>query len=436
MPSPHIGAENPPLDLRRNQLAFGGDTMLWGIGAYFIPLTTVITALAADLTDDKALIGLLSLAWYVAYLLPQLVAARMVHGKRRTKPYAVIPSFIGRPVILLFALWLFITRAEQPTLTVWLLIGMIATLRVFDAFTTQAWFDMMGRALSPRARARMITVSQMLASFGGLGAGIIVARVLSSPQLPFPTDYAVLFALAWVFITLSLVSMMFIKERVSAEAHAEQAQQAGFNVKLREAWRSDPAFRRLLLARLLTGVENMAAAFYVVFARERLGLPEAAIGVSTIAFVIGGMIGIAIFGWLAARFGPRRVINASCTLQFIAPLITFAVASLPLQSTPAAYGALIVVMAINGAVNRSTQVGFFSYAQDSAPEIDRPIYVGAVSTVAGTAALLPLIGGLLIDAMLRAGLEGAAYGILFGVASVVVALGAWMSYGLPTPKRV
>ncbi len=105
---------NPPLDLRRNMLAFGGDSMLWGIGTYFIPLTTVITVLASELTKDKALIGLLSLAWYVAYLLPQLFAAKLVHGKRRTKPYSVIPSIIGRPVILLFAAWLFFTRASNP----------------------------------------------------------------------------------------------------------------------------------------------------------------------------------------------------------------------------------------------------------------------------------------------------------------------------------
>lgn len=410
--------------------------MLWGIGTYFIPLTTVITALAAELTDDKALIGMLSLAWYVAYLLPQLFAARLVHGKRRTKPYSVIPAAIGRPVILLFALWLFITRAEQPTLTAWLLIGMIATLMVFDAFTTQAWFDMMGRALSPRVRARMITFSQLFAAFGGIGAGLVVARVLSSPDLPFPTNYAVLFTLAWIFITLSLGSMLFIKERVSEEPAPEAAAPAtNFNAKLRAAWRSDPAFRRMLLARMLTGVENMAAAFYVVFAREQLGLSDASIGIFTIALVIGGMIGIVSFGWLSARFGPRRAINAACLLQFIAPLITFGLAIVRLPSVEAEVAALVLVMAINGAVNRSTQVGFFSYAQDAAAEADRPIYVGAVSTVAGTASLLPLLGGLMIDAMIRGGLGGAAYAVLFGVAAVVVGAGAWLSFGLPAPRR-
>ncbi len=373
---------------------------------------------------------MLSLAWYVAYLLPQLFAARLVHGRRRTKPYSVIPSILGRPVILLFAAWLFISRAQQPTLTVWLLIGMIAVLMIFDAFTTQAWFDMMGRALSPRVRARVITVNSLIGSVGGIGAGLVVAQVLASPQLPFPVNYALLFFLAWLFITFSLVSMLFIKERTSEAPPTTQAHQSGsdFNTKLREAWRNDPAFRRMLITRLLTGVENMAAAFYVVFARERLGLPDSAIGVFTIAYVVGGLIGITLFGTLSERYGPRRAINAACMLQFIAPLIAFILATfLPSNTSSISYAALVLVMAINGAV---------SYAQDSAPEADRPIYVGAVSTIAGTASLLPVFGGVLIDTLLRSSLSATAYPTLFGIVVVVVGIGAWLSFGLPKTQRV
>jgi MFS family permease len=430
-----ITSNNPPVDLMRNKLAFGGDSMLWGIGTYFIPLTTVITALAAQLTTDKSLIGLISLAWYVAYLLPQLVAARMVHGKRRTKPFSVVPAIIGRQTLLIFALWLFITQASQPSLTVWILIIMITILMIFDAFTSQAWFDMFGRALTPRTKARVITVNQLLASFGGIGAGLIVAEVLSSQTLPFPNNYALLFFLAWVFIMLSLGAMLFIRERVSVEAPAEATTTSHFNAKLREAWRSDPAFRRILLARLFSGVENMAAAFYVVFALERMGLPQSSIGIFTIAVVVGGLIGIIFFGWLADRFGSRRVVNAACTLQFIAPFITLLIALLPVQSTQLAFIGITLVMAINGAVNRSVMVGFFSYAQDSAPEADRPIYVGAVSTIAGTASLLPLLGGLMINAFTSAGLNGLAYIVLFAFAAGMAAIGAWLSYSLPMPRN-
>jgi hypothetical protein len=80
-------------------------------------------------------------------------------------------------------------------------------------------------------------------------------------------------------------------------------------------------------------------------------------------------------------------------------------------------------------------VGFFSYAQDSAADVDRPMYVGAVSTVAGLGSFMPVVGGLLIDGLTRAGLSGGAYSALFAVAVLIVGVGALLSLKLPMPIR-
>ena len=440
-------ADEVPLDLRRNKLAFGLDSALWGVGIAFMPMGTVLTALAARLTNDKTLIGLLSLAWYVSYLLPQLFAARVLRGKQHMRRYSVIPSLLGRPVVLLYALWLFFTQAKNPLLSFWLLIGMIVTMMIFDAVTSVAWFDMMGRALSPRARARTIAIPQFIGAVGGLGVGFIVEGVLGSERFPFPLNYALLLGMAWLFFEFSLIAMLFIKERgasvgpaiVNGEtAAARPPATNSFIHALRLAWQHDPNFKRVLVVRALTSVENMAAAFYVVFARERLGLPDSAVGVFTIAYVAGGLVGIMLFGWLAERFGPLRVINAASIMQFAAPTLGFVLSLLPI--TPALsgliYAIFILMMLLNGAVNRSTQVGFFSYAQDSAQEADRPMYVGAVSTVAGLASLLPVLGGAMIDLLSRLGFVSGAYSLLFGVALLLVGLGLWLSLRLPKPQRM
>lgn len=431
-----------PIDLRRNKLAFGFDSALWGIGISFMPLATVLTSLAAKLTPDKTLIGLLSLAWYVGYLLPQLFAARLLRGKARMRMYSVLPSLIARPVVLAFALWLAITRAADPTLTFWLLIGMVVVMMIFDAVTSVAWFDMMGRALSPRARARTIAVNQFVAAVAGLGVGVLVERILGSEQLPFPLNYALLLGMAWLFYELSLVAMLFIKERAAQQPANLQTSNAqapsSFVHALKLAWRTDANFKLMLIVRALTSVENMAAAFYVVFARERLGLPDSSVGVFTIAYIAGGLLGTALFGWLAERFGPLRVINAASIMQFSAPALGFVLSWFPVNPALSTliYGMFILMMLLNGAVNRSVQVGFFSYAQDSAHEADRPMYVGAVSTVAGTASFLPVLGGAMIDLLTRLGFVRGAYSLLFGVAAVVVGLGLWLSLRLPMPRRV
>lgn len=424
-------AHNPPIDLLHNRIAFGGDSMLWAIGTTFIPLATIITALAAELTSNKALIGLITPAWYLANVLPQMHAARMVHKRRRSKPILVISTLIGRQSLLLVAAWLYLTRAAEPQLTLGLLIGAIMLLMVFDGITGQAWFDMMGRAFSPRMKARVLTMNQVLGSAGGIGAGFLVADILGAPQLPFPVNYAALFGLAWVFMMLSIVCIAFIRERVSTSAPVQAAAPVNTSAMLREGWRTDPAFRQMVWVRLLSGVESLAAAFYVVFARERLGLPESAIGVFTIAFMVGGLIGILLFGWLASRYGTRQVVNATCLLQAAATIIALLLAISGLAATTLTYTALAIAIAVNGASIRATHIGFLSYVQDNTPERDRAIYVGALSTIGGVASLLPLLGGLVIDLITRSGYPGLAYSVVFGCAALATSVAAWLSFGLP-----
>lgn len=429
--TPSEDARNPPIDLLFNRIAFGGDSMLWAIGTTFIPLATIITALASELTADKALIGLITPAWYLANVLPQMHAARMVHKRLRSKPILVTSTLIGRQSLLLVALWLFFTRAAEPTLTLWLLIGAIMLLMVFDGITGQAWFDMMGRAFSPRVKARVLTMNQVLGSVGGIAAGLLVAQILAAPQLPFPVNYAALFGLAWLFMMLSIVCIAFIRERVSTDAPVQAAAPVNTTAMLREGWRNDPAFRRMVWVRLLSGVESLAAAFYVVFARERLGLPDSSIGVFTIAYVVGGLAGILLFGWLASRYGSRHVVNATCLLQAAATTIALLLALTGWTASPLTYAALAIAIAINGASIRATHIGFLSYVQDNTPERDRAIYVGALSTIGGVASLLPLLGGVVIDLLSRGGNAGLAYSVVFACAAAATGLAAWLSYRLP-----
>ena len=106
-----------PLDTKRNIIAFGGDIMFFVIATYFIPITTVLVGLVSELTENKALIGAVGTTWLAVWYLPQLFAARLMRGQRYQKKYIVISALIGRQVFLLFALWLAITRAQQPLLT-------------------------------------------------------------------------------------------------------------------------------------------------------------------------------------------------------------------------------------------------------------------------------------------------------------------------------
>ena len=231
----------------------------------------------------------------------------------------------------------------------------------------------------------------------------------------------------------SLASFLFLREKPLTEAALQHANETGFFTNLKIAVRGDPVFRRLLLARLLTGVEAMAASFYIVFIKDGLKLDDSAIGTFTQVLIIGAMAGLLLFGWLNERFGARRVIQASSTFQFIGPLLSLTIALLPflLSQYPAiAFGIMVVVMALRGAVEHSLVLGFVGYVMDYAPERNRAMYVGIINTVGGIVSLMPILGGILLEGLLPVG-ASLAYSVVFGIAALLVGLGLILAYRLP-----
>lgn len=431
--APALSASSVPLDARRNVLGFAGDILSFVTGTYFIPVTTVLVGLVSELTDNKALIGAVGTAWMAVWYLPQLFGARMVRGSRYQKKYVIVSVTIGRQVFLLLPLWLVLTQAQQPLLTVWLLLAGIIVFNLTDAIASVAWFDIISRTLSPRMRGRAVTAGQLTASLLGLGVSVLVGFLLDPKVLAFPTNYAVLMVLAWAFFMLSLVSFAFVKENPVSESVSSHVNEVSFLSHLKESLVADKVFRKLLIARLLTGVEMMGASFYVVFIKERLNLGDGAIGTFTQALIIGAIVGLLLFGWVSERLGARRVVQASSVFQFVSPALALLIAAVPFIAdlTPGlAIAIMAVVMALRGAIEHSLVLGFVGYCLDYAPDRNRAMYIGVLNTVSGLVALTPVLGGVLIQLLQPVGFSF-AYSVVFGLAAVLVAWGVLLVFRLP-----
>jgi MFS family permease len=423
------------LNSRRNFWAFSLDMLSFSTGIAFIPATIVLVGLASHMTSDKTLLGVVAMTGSVAWCLPQIIAARIVHGKRRQKAYLVGASLIGRQSYLVMAIWLLVTQARSPLLTVWVLIACIAIFYMCDSLAGVAWFDMLSRALSPKMRARSVTIGNSIGLVGGIGSGFIVERVLSPAGLPYPTNYAFILICAWVCFIISFVAILFIEETPMSDTEHSQVAESHFIEDLREALHTDKAFQRLILARIFTGIEAIATAFYVVFLRERLQMSDSTLGILTIASVIGGIVGVVFFGWLSNRFGSRGVIRLSVALQIMSPTLALAVANMPGISPTMGLYFFIAAYAIDNAVGQASMLGFQVYPLDAAPERHRAMYVGVLNSIAGVVSLTPVLGGLLLDSLSQATGSLTAYSIVFGIAAVSVLLGLVFSLSLPKPSR-
>jgi MFS family permease len=203
---------------------------------------------------------------------------------------------------------------------------------------------------------------------------------------------------------------------------------------LRRVLAADPLFRRVVAVRLLTGIEAMAASFYLVFLKERYVLGTVADGDMTQALIAGGLAGVVAFGWLADRLTSRGVVHVSSFMLFLAPALAALVAVLDVPLS-IAYGVFVAVFVMRGALDQSLPLGVLGYTMDSSPERSRALYIGAINSVGGVVAVSPFFGGLWIDLFGHETFKALPYALLFGLVAATAAVGLVVSLKLPKPKR-
>ena len=410
--------------LRRNWIAFFGDYLFFGIGLTFASTSTILPAFAAALTNNKILIGATSAIWTGGWLLPQIFAAHWLSDKPRKWPIMFWGELIGRPIFILFVIWLLIAGPRYPTLTLIFFFITITYFVITDAVVALTWFDMMGKALAPETRGRMLGIGQVVTGVAALGAGALIRYAFSSDGPMFPYNFALILGMASAAFTLSEISCALIVEPPEAVAE-ERPTLRDYLPQLARLMRQDHAFSRVTAVRLLAGLGALASTFYVLYATQVLALPAASIGLFAGAATVGTALAGVLLGFVADRVGTHRVVQIVTWCQFTVPALALL---FHLGVFGSATGLLFPLLyVLLGIFDGSVLLGFLNYVLEISPPGQRPTYMGLTNTLSGLLVLVPLAGGWI--------LEHASYPALFVLAAVGTLLAAILALGLPSPKR-
>ena len=414
------------LHYRRNFICFVLDYIFFGLGLAFVNQTTVLPSFISQLTDSAPLIGLASTIQTGGWLLPQLVGASYLGSKARKKPYLLLFAALGRPVFLLLAGVLFFSGGSARALILALLFISLAVFFGTDAVAAVAWFDILGKAIPPDRRGRLIGVGQVLSGLLAVGAGAVVNAVLGPHGPPFPSNYALLFFLAGLSLFGSWLAMIFLHEPIEPM----QGKRLPWNSFLPKLWkllRGDRIFSSVILVRLLVGLSGMAAPFYVVYAIEQLHFGAETIGVFISSQVVGGILAGFAWGYLNERSGSKVVIQGSTLLGLASPFLALCAGPMShLIGSLTVYAYSLIFMAI-GALNNSYMAGFINFILDLAPPEERSTYIALTNTLCSVLLLVPFLGGWLLQAT--------SYPVLFLATMGGVAVALILTFGLEEPRQ-
>ncbi|MBM4440408.1 MAG: MFS transporter [Candidatus Rokubacteria bacterium] len=404
--------------LRWNVIALGLDYGLFMVGLALMSTATILPAFAESLGASSVLIGAIPAVMTLGWFLPPLFAA--AHTERLPYKLPFVLKWTGweRVPFLGLALIAFFLAERAPRLSMWLVLAMLLVMTAFGGMLMPAWTDLVARVLPGRLRGRFFGFANVFGTLGGLAGSALTAWALRT--LPASTAYGVCFLAASVFVGLSWVALMVVREPPPTGEPAK----ADFWTHLRGVpalLRRDTNFRWYLVGRALMLCSVVGSGFFTVYALRVLSAPPADVALYTALMLGGQIVGQLVLGWVGDHAGHRIVMVVAACAAAVMNVVALA------AGTPHAFGA---VFAVNGLFNAALQVSVLNMVFDLAPTpAQNPTYVGIEKTfLAPFGFALPLLGGLLVDA--------AGYPLVFGIGlAASLACGAVLLVRVRDPRR-
>jgi MFS family permease len=360
------------------------DGVAFWFGFNFISSSTVMPLFVSKLTSDPLLIGLIAVIAQSGWTLPQLFTAGYIEGLDRKKPVIVnLGLFLERMPVWLWPLAILAAPQAAP-----LALAIFFLAYAWHAFgagmVAPAWQDLLASCFPVKRRGRFFGTTVFL----GTGAGAIGALFSSwlLETFVFPLNFLYTFLIAAAAITLSWGFLAMVREPVRPVAVAQHTA-GNLRQRLASIVGRDHNFRRFLQARALVALGSMGGGFVTVAAVQRWRVPDATVGLYTVALLGGQTIGNLSAGWLADHLGHKLSLEISAA----AAGIGFALAWL--APSPLWYYAIFVFL---GIANGASLVSGTLIAMEFSEPAQRPTYIGITNTAWGVAAgLSPLLGGWL-----------------------------------------
>lgn len=392
----------------------------------------VLTLLVRQLGGSLTLVSLLPVIQSTGYLLPQII----VGGRVQALPYK-LPTYRVFALLRLvaqFALIMACYGASMVTPDI-ALIGILVSYALFcvgGGVTTLSFQDVVAKIVQPNQRGRFFGMRQLSGGLLAFAVGGTFVRWMLSDDSPiaFPMNFAA--------ISLFSFGCYAIAMGIFATVTEPKANQTVPALRLRDALKAAPAmlrghanYRRFIWARLCLLVGRLAEPFYIIYVTEQLGFPKSTAGLFIAIAAITAASSNLLWGRLGDKHGMHWLLRLTGSLSIAPPLMMLvAPLLLPFGST-VVLAWLLLLCLMSGVSSDGIGIAGMTYLLAVVPGPQRPLYMGLANTILGVGALVPVIGGILVNNIGYAGTYIIA--ALCCIAGVIIAT---QLHATPSPPEV
>ena len=375
-------------------------------GEAFFHSALVLAPFLAALGAPGWVIGMIPALRVGGWFLPQLfVASRLAHQPFKLPVYRRTSTL---RVVVFMALTTTVFLVDDPRVLVPVTLAVLALNSVAGGIGGVPFADVTAKVVPHYRLGTFWVLRNAIGGVLALLSGLVLRRVLDS-DLPFPTDFGLVFLFGTVLVSGAYLAFGLVREPPGEPAMKEPL--VSMLRRLPQVLRVDVSFRRYLRVRFLGLLALMAEPFYAIHAITTLGAPVASLG----TFVI-----VATFASIAVNFAFRRpadrgqnvtVLQVSLACMLAAPLAAL------LMPT---WQGFALVFALSAAGNSGMGIAAWNLLYAVSPAPQRPLYVGVANSILALPSLAPIAVGAV------AALTG--YPLLFAIAAGVAAASLAFSF--------
>lgn len=265
--------------------------------------------LVASLTDDARVVALAAGLQWLPPLLLGLPAGALTDRLDRRR--IVITVNLVR-VAVLGALSVLLLTGQAPVAVVLVTLFLLASAEVFADNSAQTFLP------------TLVARDDLAAANQRLQAGFVTVNQLAGPPLG-----AALFALGsmWPWTTQALVMALSVVlvSRIALPPHGrERAPRSHVRQDIADGFRwvrRHAAIRTLIVTVFVFNITFGAAwSVLVLYATQRIGLGPVGYGLLTTVGAVGGVVGIAAYGWLTRRVSLGNLMRAGLIIEALTHL--------------------------------------------------------------------------------------------------------------------
>jgi len=383
---------------------------------------TIIPVFLNFFTGSKILIGfsstILGSLGGIGSVLPQLFVANRLENKTHKRPVLRAAITVRALCWAIISLTTYFISIPHPNLTIFLIFFLIISFTIMGGIAAVPFYDIWGKTIPSTLRGRFFGYRQLGGGILAIGSGFIAKTILGNKGILFPNNFALLFLLCTIFLTISFIGLGSVKEPVE-EVYKNRLTFGDFLIKSFDILKIDNNYRKFLFVQILAGAGAMALPFYVLYAKDVLKIKLEMVGIFLLAQMLGNVLSNVLWAQISDRVNNKRVIQISTLLALIVPLIAIV--------TPKDKSIwFILLFILVGFFIAGRKIGITNFLLDIAPPKDRPNYISINGTLSFPVMIFPLIGGIIVQHI--------SYNFLFMITIIIVLFGFILSLKLKDPR--